>query len=329
MAKLANFFGIHRRFARSINLERDFDSDDAGRGYILTDRSINLLTHIFIHSAESRTASVTTITSVYGTGKSAFANFLLSLCAPAGDPVRQIALDTAKRSLTSLQYEKLVENLPEQGFFRAIATAQREPLSYAIIRALAFRTSTSTTLSKKIKNLLAKVKDGQIVANSDALSLIQAVLSSTDQPVILVIDELGKSIEYATLHQRNDDLYLLQQIAELSLCNGRSLHLVGLLHQSFADYGYSLATAQRNEWAKIQGRLRDFSFSSQPRQMTKLIGQAIAKSLPEKDSKRISAWAKKWHKALNQCSITDISIELIAEAYPIHRSPLWFFLSLQ
>jgi hypothetical protein len=38
MVKLVSeYFTINRRFARSINLERDFDSKDALQGYILTD----------------------------------------------------------------------------------------------------------------------------------------------------------------------------------------------------------------------------------------------------------------------------------------------------
>jgi hypothetical protein len=318
MAKLADFFSINRRFTRSINLERDFDSESALQGYILTDRAIEVLEHILIDSAESDTVSGTTITSVYGTGKSAFANFLLSLCASAGNPARQIALDIAKRSLGSENYGSLIENLPELGFFRAIATAQREPLCRGIVKAINFGLSHSSGIPKKLSGLISKMNKLEEITNSDALTLIREVLANLDRPVILVIDELGKSIEYAALHQRNEDLYLLQQIAELPLVHGKSFNLIGLLHQSFADYGQGLVTSQRNEWAKIQGRFRDFAFSSQPREMTKLIGQAIFKKLPEKDTKKINEWARKWHKALTKYGITDISSELIAEVYPLH-----------
>jgi len=303
---LSDLFTINRRFARSVNLDRDFDSINALQGYILTDRSTAVLEHILIDFISSDTTSATTITSVYGTGKSAFANFLMSLCAEATNPVRQVALDIAKRSLTQEKFEKLVINLPQRGFFRAIAIAQREPLSHAIIRALTSAMTRYGKVSKKLKN-----------SSSDALSLLKEVLASVDQPVILIIDELGKSLEYAALHQRSDDLYLLQQIAELSLAQDQSLYLIGLLHQSFADYGYSLALAQRNEWAKIQGRFQDFAFSSQPRQMTNLIGQAITNSLPSTESKKIRDWAKKWYESLTQYGIADISIDLLASIYPI------------
>lgn len=51
--------------------------------------------------------------------------------------MRHYALDIAKNALgsDSLEY-KTLENIPQQGLFRAIATAQREPLSHTIIRAL-------------------------------------------------------------------------------------------------------------------------------------------------------------------------------------------------
>jgi len=41
--RLADFLSINRRYARSINLERDFDVPEAVEGYILTDRALDAL----------------------------------------------------------------------------------------------------------------------------------------------------------------------------------------------------------------------------------------------------------------------------------------------
>jgi len=315
---LSEFFTINRRFARSINLERDFDLEDALRGYIMTDRSLKALTHILIDADSSELTRATTITSVYGTGKSAFANFLCALCAAVDNPVREMAFDIARKSLDDVQFQALRNNLPEQGFLRAIATAQREPLSHTIIRALAFGVGRSKAIGKKIDGLITQIANGEAISNSDALELLREVLKTVKKPVILIVDELGKSLEFAALRQRNDDLYLLQQIAELKLVKSQALYFVGMLHQSFADYGHSLATVQRNEWSKVQGRFRDFAFSDQPRQMTKLIGQAIASSLSVNDFKKVDTWAKNWAKQLTRLGISDISTDLLASAYPLH-----------
>ena len=319
---LSEYFTVNRRFARSINLERDFDSENALQGYILTDRSIDVLKYILIGSENSDLTLATTITSVYGTGKSAFANFLSSLCAGEGNPVREMAFDIAQKSLDNSQVEALRANIPKDGFLRAIATAQSEPLSHTIIRALASGTSKLKTIRAKIEGFTTQIANGEIVTNSDVLSLLKEVLKTAKKPVILIIDELGKSLDYAVLRQRNDDLYLLQQIAELKLYKfqdkSQPFYFVGMLHQSFADYGHSLATVQRNEWSKIQGRFKDFAFSDLPRQMTKLMGQVVVSALPAKDDKKIITWAKSWYKQLTLCGVKDISTDLLASTYPLH-----------
>jgi hypothetical protein len=76
-----------------------------------------------------------------------------------------------------------------------------------------------------------------------------------------------------------DDLYLLQQIAELpSNKDGYNVFIFGLLHQSFIDYAHGLASAQRNEWAKIQGRFEDIPFIESSDKMLRLIGHALESS---------------------------------------------------
>ncbi|MFN9142733.1 MAG: hypothetical protein ACK5W6_00300, partial [Pseudanabaena sp.] len=94
-------------------------------------------------------------------------------------------------------------------------------------------------------------------------------------------------------------------------------YLIGLLHQSFADYGERLASLQRNEWAKIQGRFQDIPFTESPRQMTWLIGKAIAHTSSKKYDALIKNQAKNWCEVLRS-QIEDISPELLGAAYPLH-----------
>jgi hypothetical protein len=113
---LSEYFTVNRRFTRSINLERDFDSENALQGYILTDRSIDVLKYILIDSENSNITRATTITTVYGTGKSAFANFPSSLYADEGNPAQETAFDISQKSLDDSQFEALRANLPKEGF---------------------------------------------------------------------------------------------------------------------------------------------------------------------------------------------------------------------
>ena len=76
---LAKYFSVDRRYNRSINLERDIDQSEALQGYILTERSHHALQRILIDPISSHRTNAYTITSIYGTGKSAFAHFLVVL----------------------------------------------------------------------------------------------------------------------------------------------------------------------------------------------------------------------------------------------------------
>jgi hypothetical protein len=135
---LSQYFSLNRRYSRSINIERDLEKIDALLGYIPTERSVNALKRILGGLTEKQSRSAWTLTSVYGTGKSAFAHFLASLCAPQSSQMRQKALEIASEplGLDSSEYLALTENIPSRGLFRAVATAQREPLSHTIVRAL-------------------------------------------------------------------------------------------------------------------------------------------------------------------------------------------------
>jgi hypothetical protein len=43
---LSAYFKLHRRYYRSVNLERDFDKPDAVQGYVPTERSTDALRRI-------------------------------------------------------------------------------------------------------------------------------------------------------------------------------------------------------------------------------------------------------------------------------------------
>ncbi|MCA6592349.1 MAG: hypothetical protein IM537_14345 [Pseudanabaena sp. M57BS1SP1A06MG] len=330
MKLLAEYFQIDRRYARSINLERDLDNPNSVAGYVLTDRSLYALKQILVNSPESGQTQAVTLTGVYGTGKSAFAHFLACLCA-GEESVKQKALAIAKTTLTATDFQKLHQNLPEKGCFRAIATAQREPLAHTIIRALDYGASRFWNKSKnkppiatKLVDLAGNIAFGDKVDSKEALRTIREVIAAVKTDVSLIIDELGKNLEYASLYPSESDLYLLQQLAELKPNQENAkpslnlkFYLIGLLHQSFADYGERLASLQRNEWAKIQGRFQDIPFTESPRQMTWLIGKAIAHTSSKKYDALIKNQARDWCEVLRS-QIDDISPELLAAAYPLH-----------
>lgn len=327
--RLSDLITINRRYARSVNLERDLDQPEAVEGYILTERAVDALRRILRSMFGRQQTSAWTLTGVYGTGKSAFAQFLGCLLGPANSPARAKADAIARQGLTpnSPEYLALREKRPARGLFRAITTAQREPLSHTLVRALVNGVDAYWPIGKKpvaINTLLTEL-DGEVAAGTarftdqDVLTLLDKIAQAVDTDILIVIDELGKTLEHAAKHQGNTDLYLLQQLAERSRKKGSRLHIFGLLHQSFADYSQRLASVEKNEWSKIQGRFEDIPFTESAQQMLRLMGQAIDRPQADPLQFPVHKLTEDWCQVMGQAAgLGDLSPILTEATYPLH-----------
>lgn len=328
---LSSYFHLHRRYYRSVNLERDIDKPDAVQGYIPTERSADTLRRVLSAVEDVDRHRAWTMTGVYGTGKSAFAQYLTALCAPQRSKISKEAVEIARRSFgdESPELAAIQESLPNKGLLRAVATGRREPVSWTIIRALfngleRFRGSDNKAGTPDVlldlTDWSVEVEEGKAnLSNQQVLQALQAVVETTQSSVLLVIDELGKNLEFASHHQGTEDLYLLQQIAELQLKGKHQIYFLGLLHQSFAGYSERLAAVEQSEWSKVQGRFEDIQFTESPSQMTRLIGQAIDRSDAEPVLNVLDSNASKWFKALRPIlTEREISQQVLADTYPLH-----------
>ncbi len=313
---LSSYFEVHRRYYRSVNLERDLDKPDAVQGYVPTERSAIALRRILSAIGDPNAHRAWTLTGVYGTGKSAFAHYLAALCAPKGSRVAEAAGAIASVSESGL--------LPESGLLRAVATAQREPLSWTIVRALSRGFDSFWKKKRKpdfwmdLNEWRFQAEEGNCqVTDQQVLKLLREVVQTVETDVLLIIDELGKNLEYAAHHQGIQDLYLLQQIAELEFKGDHQVYLLGILHQSFAGYSDRLSTIEQSEWTKIHGRFTDIVLTESPSQMTRLIGQTIVRSSEIRPS--VHKQAERWFEALKEVlSEYEISAKVLADAYPLH-----------
>ena len=79
--------------------------------------------------------------------------------------------------------------------------------------------------------------------------------------ILIVIDELGKFLEYEARHHKVNDIFLLQGLAEHAMqANPTKLSLIVMLHQSFEYYAKGLGQSLKNEWGKVQGRFENIPF---------------------------------------------------------------------
>lgn len=324
---LSELFHLNRRYSRSINLERDFSDLDSLSGYVVTERANQALTQILKTLAEGKFNRGWTLTGVYGTGKSSFAHFLSALFGASKEPIHQLAHDIVeKAAFDSSLIETLQSKTLKNGFVRAVVTAQREPISRTILRALTSGVQSFAGKNLKINfierldKLEKSAEDGKKVEPREVLNLIKEISTQSRAGLLIVIDELGKCLEYAAVNRDAEDLYLLQQITEIASSKNAPIYIVGLLHQAFSEYGYGLGAVERNEWVKIQGRFEEIPFTESAWQMVHLIGQAIT-VVPSASQYNNSAerLAEKWYRRLEPIIETRvIKGEAFKTTFPLH-----------
>jgi hypothetical protein len=326
--RLSTHFSLRRRYTRSINLERDLSEVESLQGYVITATAEQALKRIVNGFVEPQTPHAWMLTGVYGAGKSAFAHFLASLCASAKKEIRKRAEEIHRTAKVEKGLAKRLEQtLPEKGLVRAVVTAQREPVSHAVVRSLIgginhFWHSSSHALYElnvKLDEIHRRQSKGKTVENHEILQIIREIASASQTGVLLVIDELGKCLEYAAQQRGVGDLYLLQQIAELPNDTGAPVYLIGLLHQAFSEYGYGLGTVERNEWAKIQGRFEEIPFTGSATQMAQMIGQVICREKNSRLDRALAQQAEAWYgKLSNIVEIKEITAQVFDAACPLH-----------
>lgn len=325
---LSEFIELQRRYTRSVNLERDLADSENLRGYIVTERAGQALRQISEAISRKEGVSAWTLTGVYGTGKSSFAHFLASLLASKNDEVKLVADSIFENCSIEPEIKQKIQSvITNKGFVRAVVTAGREPLEKTILRSL--RTGTNSFWKKNSdegKRFNAEIDrlENEIDTTGKAnprgiLSLIQELTVVAKVGLILIIDEFGKCLEYAAINRHTEDLYLLQQIKELSVKSESPIFLFGLLHQAFSEYGYGLGMVERNEWIKIQGRFEEIPFTESARQMVYLTGQAIKHSFNNTQEKSLRAFSQKWHQELQIVFDTQtVNAEVLCRAMPLH-----------
>lgn len=286
MTKFNQLFTVKSRFHRSVQVEMDDHID----GYVLTESGLKVIDSI----SKSLSAPVATrawsIIGPYGTGKSAFIVYLKNLLGGKGCSTASLSRDLLKKANVRL-CEKFFSNLSVNkngcGFFRSIISASREPLELAILKGLMRGLEEhidggrgrKPKIYLSIAFLLKRSEQGKAVTSDEVLGVLKDVCEYLKQVhvpgLLIVIDELGKSLESAALNSEND-IFILQKLAEFSSRSGDfPILFFTVLHQSFDRYASKLESNKRNEWAKIQGRFEEVSFVDPSDQTIKLIASAI------------------------------------------------------
>lgn len=336
---IADCLDVTGRFRRSAHLEKDYSNFSQNGEYIITPTTREALRRLAEGLPKNSTSRAWTLTGPYGVGKSAFAVFLTRFLCSEGETGKK-ARGQIKEA-DPLLHEQMVDLGMTRGnakrFLPILITSRRAPapqcLTEGIIAAATGAKNREISNSvRKLKAVLHKRDNGQSLDTKEVVGalmvLAKASMNSGYAGVLLAIDELGKLFEYAARYPQKGDVFVLQEIAEQAARSSAvPILLVGLLHQSFEEYGQHLDLATRREWAKIQGRFEDIAFIEPADQVIRIIAKAIRwkpGAMPQRLATRLKEIASAACRiAINPPGMRESDfIEIAQAAYPLHPTTL-------
>ena len=305
--------------ARSINLNRDYRKKEPINEYLITSKTIEILGR-FADSLEGEKVNAWSLTGPYGMGKSAFVNYLLSVAGPASDPFTRLALEKIKDTDIDL-YKRLSTNIQrntdKEGFFRVPVTASYESINSSLAKGLHKAIGALKIKGKrKIQATLNGMLENNAINSGALFKLFSEIRDKLGRPILLVIDEFGKNLDFMSTHYDQGDIFIIQQLAEMD-----SVFLWVCLHQAFDGYASGLSSLQRREWGKVQGRFEDISFIESMSQMLYLMEKALHSNFNNKYGNCLKDWAGNvagFIKQTDAINKSDFTVDKIKGIYPLH-----------
>lgn len=289
MKKISDVISLNSRFCRSININQDLDSAEILSRFICPSSFEYALLNIVNNVKETHQAAFTW-TGPYGSGKSSLAIFLSGLLGP-------------KKEIRSLT-KNLLRPEAQREFFSKISVKK----GWKILPIVGDLQDIKILLEKEIYS-----KTHRRVSN---IFNSLTALSQENDGLIIIIDEMGKCLESAA--KGNGDVYFFQQLAEFASRSQGKIILIGILHQSFADYARYLPHSLRDEWLKIQGRFIDMPINTLGEEQIELISRAISSShVSKKISKEVSSTIKNISKNKALADVNSLK-KALDGCWPIH-----------
>ncbi len=290
---------------RSVQIERDFSDPQATLHYVVTPFIRATAARLADGFRAGSTARAWRLTGDYGSGKSSFVLTLARL---------------ARQEEASLP-EALHEFRSPAPLEPVLVVGEREPVGKSLMRAL--RTTAARCYPELPKALAAALNAApeprQVIA---AVEVLRATLIADGiaSGLILILDELGKNLEFAAACAEADDIYLLQHLAEIAARSGdQPILAVAILHQAIAGYASQLPSTHRREWEKVAGRYEEVVFAPPLEQAATLIAAALDVDLDgcppalarAAERTMTRALEQKWYGAAAPASLAELAPALL------------------
>lgn len=325
--ELTRWVSLDKARARSINLERDAGDTQFLRRFRITPLVSDVLKRLG-ESLEGEKINAWSLTGPYGTGKSAFCNFLLSLFCGSKEE-RAICHEKLLKGNPSLagRLEPFVAlNSAEPEFMEVRALSRYEPLNTTLARGLLHSVEKELALGheeKRMKRLtdirkrLSRLSGQDWPPTSLVTDAYREVAETGGRPIFLVVDEFGKNLEFQAHNPGKGDIYALQMLAESG-----AVFVWVCLHQAFSVYSNVLSKLQRKEWQKVQGRFEDIPYVEPPAGIFPFIRDSISVNPPDARTRlELQQWADsilKTQGLRNIPGLESFDREDLLSLYPFH-----------
>lgn len=151
----------------------------------------------------------------------------------------------------------------EQLFFSDLTFKKSSVVDYEFIKIIGENDSLLNTLAKEF-HIKGDLDNSKIIS---ALEKRRVKASKKNKGIVLIIDEFGKFLEYASKNESADELFLIQQISEWANDDLNETYFIITLHQNFSSYGSNLSNQDKLEWEKVKGRFVDLVFNEPVEQL--------------------------------------------------------------
>ncbi len=326
---------VNSRFARSVSLVRDALRPDALQGYILTPTGRDVLHRLADALRGDSQTRAWSLTGPYGSGKSAFALFCAQLLGGEQRPRLQARtlLEEEDASLADLFFGQGAKLSKKSGrLCPVLVSGSRQPMAKALASslALALRRMASRGRPPHLVGRLERLAAEADPSSTAVVGLFEETneylsrFGSDGAGILLIVDELGKFLEYGASNPDRGDVFVLQELAEAASRSQRPFLFLTILHQALDRYADHMSPSRRAEWAKVQGRFEDVAFEERTEQVIRLLAHAIHHRGDDSELRPL----RKQAKALAQETLTlgirsgslaaqDLQDYLVA-CYPLH-----------
>ena len=270
---IAERISIGRRYVRAVEILRDLEDPQSLEGYVLTPSVRDGLRRLLGGLGKGSSQRAFRVTGPYGSGKSSFGLLLARLFQEGteGGPATNLVHD-------------LLDGRQVPAYRPIVIAGRRASLAADLAKAARDVAQVEFGENDKLALAAGRELDRQGTAvGTDVKAVLdclegcsEKLFAERGRGLLLLIDEMGRYVEFAVSNPNREDPSLFQQLAERAGGARRNgLAVVGFLHHRFADYVATLGDWLEGEWRRSSERYEEIGFQESHEQLLYLVSEAL------------------------------------------------------